>query len=55
MTIVAGYDLKQGERVKLEFVPVEQCPVVGDYILRGMEKLEVRDSEGNLVEDLLKR
>jgi len=28
MTLVAGYDLKQGERVNLELVPVEKCPFV---------------------------
>ena len=50
---VMGYELKQGEKIVLEFIPVNQCPVVGQYIVRTMQTLEVRDSEGNLVKDLL--
>lgn len=55
MTIVRGYDLKQGERVSIEFMPLDKCPVVGNYVIRVMERVVIRDSEGKLVKDLLKR
>ncbi len=50
-----GYDLKKGEKICLEFKPPESCPVIGNYIIRVMERFEIRDSEGRLVKDLLNK
>ncbi|MBI2499666.1 hypothetical protein HYV88_05475 [Candidatus Woesearchaeota archaeon] len=52
--MLCGYKLKEGERVYLSWKPPEECSIVGDYIIRVMERFEVRDSEGRLVRDLLK-
>jgi len=50
-----GYGLKEGEKLFLEFRPPELCPTNESYIIRVMERFEVRDSEGRLVRDLLNR
>lgn len=55
MTFVAGYELKPGETIRLKFTPEDQCPQNDLYIIRTLETLEVRDPQGNLVRDLLKK
>lgn len=46
--------LDEGQRLYLEFAPVEECPIVGQYIIRVMKRFEIRDKEGKLVKDLSK-
>jgi len=53
--MVQGYNLKQNEHVVVSFVPSDKCPVVRDYVIRVMNRFEVRDAEGNLVKNLLSK
>ena len=41
MAKVMGYELKEGEEAFLQFTPIEQCPIVGQYIIRPMIKFEL--------------
>lgn len=53
--MVCGYNLKEGERVVLEFTPAGQCPANEIYVIRTMSRLEVRGAEGELVKSFIKR
>lgn len=55
MTKVKGYELNPGETTHIAWTRVDKCPVVGDYIIRTMVRHEVRDAEGKLVVDFLRR
>ncbi len=52
---VMGYELREGERIRLGFISPEECPVTEIYVIRPMNLLRVVDREGNLVKDLLKK
>ena len=44
------YNGRPAEVVKIIWRPIEQCPVVGEYIIRVIDTLELRTSEGERVE-----
>ena len=45
-------DPSRAGKMYIEFIPREECPVVGNYLIRPMRKLRVWDKDGNLTRKL---
>ena len=42
---------KNYKRVGIEFLPINECPVVGDYVVRPIVRQVFRGPRGDLVEE----